>query len=62
VIVVPEAGPLIYLAGSGHLELLRELYADSECSFPERSATKCFGSWASSIVGMGGLTSGDEGH
>jgi len=26
-IVVPDAGPLIYLAGSGHIELLRALYA-----------------------------------
>ncbi len=27
-IVVPDAGPLIYLAGAGHIELLRLLYAD----------------------------------
>jgi len=27
VIVVPDAGPLIYLAGSGHLELLPALYS-----------------------------------
>jgi hypothetical protein len=28
VIIVPDAGPLIYLAGAGHLELLRTLYAE----------------------------------
>jgi hypothetical protein len=27
-IVVPDAGPLIYLGGAGHLELLRRLYTD----------------------------------
>ena len=27
-IVVPDAGPLIYLAGAGQIELLRTLYAD----------------------------------
>jgi predicted nucleic acid-binding protein len=27
VIVVPDAGPLIYLAGAGHLELLQALYS-----------------------------------
>ena len=27
-IVVPDAGPLIYLAGAEQLELLRSLYAD----------------------------------
>jgi predicted nucleic acid-binding protein len=27
VIVVPDAGPLIYLAGSGHLDLLPALYS-----------------------------------
>jgi hypothetical protein len=28
VIIVPDAGPLIYLGGAGHLELLRTLYAE----------------------------------
>jgi uncharacterized protein len=28
VIVVPDAGPLIYLGGAGHLELLQLLYAE----------------------------------
>jgi predicted nucleic acid-binding protein len=28
VIVVPDAGPLIYLGGAGQLELLRLLYAE----------------------------------
>jgi predicted nucleic acid-binding protein len=28
VIVVPDAGPLIYLGGAGHLEVLRSLYAE----------------------------------
>ena len=27
-IIVPDAGPLIYLGGAGHLELLRTLYAE----------------------------------
>lgn len=27
-IVVPDAGPLIYLAGAGHIDLLRQLYTD----------------------------------
>ena len=27
-IVVPDAGPLIYIAGAGQLDLLRLLYAD----------------------------------
>lgn len=27
-IVVPDAGPLIYLGGAGHLQLLRQLYAE----------------------------------
>lgn len=27
-IVVPDAGPLIYLGGAGHLELLRSLYTE----------------------------------
>lgn len=27
-IVVPDAGPLIYLGGAGHLEILRLLYSE----------------------------------